>query len=166
VLIIPLLVLRELRLRKGEVYAFAFIYLIGSASILASILRYAFIRVAYRDGLKYQAHNSSAYEAVYLSTDLDEKIKVWTTVEYCTASIAFCLPSLRNLLRRGGPGGGGLLGRRRRRRVELNSTGSRRRSSREESTYVSVSTVKERRESQAELTLPTPPQPVMVVTQR
>jgi hypothetical protein len=113
--------------------------------------------VAYRDGLKFR-DGDGGDDRVYLSAVLDENIKVWTTVEYCTASIAFCLPSLRNLLRKGP---GGILGR----RIELNSTSSPRRS-REESSYVSVSTAKELRESQAELTMPTPPPPVMTVNQR
>ncbi|KAA8899250.1 hypothetical protein FN846DRAFT_177671 [Sphaerosporella brunnea] len=100
-LIIPLLVLRELHLRKVEVFAFVFVYAIGSVSIFASLLRYIFIRIAYRNGLGVRPGDDLA-ESIYRSAALDEKIKIWTTVEYSTASIAFCLPSLRNMMRRGG----------------------------------------------------------------
>jgi len=88
VLLIPLMVLREIRLGTVARWSLCFVYFVGGISILASFLRYVFIR-------RYIPADDE-YEAIALN----ETFEVWNAVEYCTASIAFCLPSLRGLWRR------------------------------------------------------------------
>lgn len=82
------MVLREIRLGTVAWWSLCFVYFVGGISILASFVRYLFIR-------RYILADD-IYEAIALN----ETIEVWNAVEYCTASIAFCLPSLRSLWRR------------------------------------------------------------------
>ena len=92
----PLLVIRSYKLQRSERYAFAFIYVIGGLSPLASVLRYTCIRMGY-------VYNPAALVKgveVNFGADtvtLDEMIKFWTTLECTTGIIAFCLPSLRRV---------------------------------------------------------------------
>ena len=79
-----------MKMMRHERYALAFIYLFGGASVVASLLRYTFIRIAYLEG----------FQTPPMMVELGEKIKIWTAVEYGTAFVAFCLPSFRALLRR------------------------------------------------------------------
>lgn len=72
--------------------AFIFIYIVGSLSPMSSLLRYSFIRMA----ITKQQDGSVEVDTF----EIDEMIKLWTSVECSTAAIAFCLPSLRGLLRR------------------------------------------------------------------
>jgi hypothetical protein len=39
-------------------------------------------------------------EKALISQNVDNLLKNWATIEYCSAILAFCLPSLRNLLKR------------------------------------------------------------------
>lgn len=86
---LPLCIIKSLKLKRREGFALTFVFMVGFASTIASILRWAFIYRAYQ-----QVQNIEG--AVYKI----EIIKVWTTAEVSTASIAFCLPVLRNLIRR------------------------------------------------------------------
>jgi len=80
------MVLREIRLGVTWL-SLCFVFFVGGISILASVVRYLFIR-------RY-IPAEDAYEAIALN----ETIEVWNAVEYYTASIAFCLPSLRSMWR-------------------------------------------------------------------
>lgn len=83
------MLLHTLQLRRSEKLAVVLVYVVGALSPMASLLRYEFIR----KGFGTNPDSSDEFA-------LDEVIKVWTTVEYSTAAIAFCLPSLRGILRR------------------------------------------------------------------
>lgn len=86
---LPLFIIKSMKLKRREGFALVFVFLVGIASTIASILRWAFIFFAYR---QVQDNAGAVYKI--------EIIKVWTTAEVSTASIAFCLPVLRNLVRK------------------------------------------------------------------
>ena len=100
VLLTPLLILRTLGLQGSERYAFVFVYVVGGLSPLASLLRYVFIRMGYVDNPAALVPGKAFFFAVD-SLTLLEKIKLWTTVEAASGIVAFCLPSLRRLFKRG-----------------------------------------------------------------
>ncbi|KAH8145328.1 uncharacterized protein LAJ45_10608 [Morchella importuna] len=85
---LPLFILKTLKLQPREGFALTFVFLVGIASTTASVLRWAFIYSAYR---QEQDVDGAIYKI--------EIIKVWTTAEISTATIAFCLPVLRSLVR-------------------------------------------------------------------
>ena len=85
VLLIPLLILRNIPVPRRCIF---FVYLVGGISIVAAVMRYVFI---YR---YMSARNDREAIALHQANEL------WNSIEYCTASIAFCLPALRNLFRK------------------------------------------------------------------
>lgn len=91
--------LRSLRLRGSERFAFAFVYLMGSISPAASLTRLHFVgRSAKKTGAP-QPHFDKRAEW-YAAVELDEQIARWTTIECGCAVVAFCLPSMRRLYKR------------------------------------------------------------------
>lgn len=86
---LPLFIINSMKLKRREGFALMFVFLVGFASTVASVLRWVFIFRAYR---LVQDNAGAVYKI--------EIIKVWTTAEVSTASIAFCLPVLRSLVRK------------------------------------------------------------------
>lgn len=86
IMAVPLLALKSLGLRGHERWSFAFVFLIGSTSVVAVALRYAFA---------WKLHTAEGrYDLVEL-----EWRKVFITLETTCAECAFCLPAMRKLAR-------------------------------------------------------------------
>lgn len=104
VMIIPLLAIRSLKLTNHrERYAFFFVYLVGGMSVIAACIRYALLVVHLDKSLDLNYNESdsgmmSTYKA-YGYMHRMEKIKMWALLEWCMATTAFCLPSLRSSLK-------------------------------------------------------------------
>ncbi|RPB05391.1 hypothetical protein L873DRAFT_1797730 [Choiromyces venosus 120613-1] len=87
IMIIPILVLRTLNLRKSEMLAIAFLLSLGCLTIIASLLRYAYVT-------KRNALGKSG------SPNLVTQAQIWSYAEGCIATFAACLPAGRVLLAR------------------------------------------------------------------
>ncbi|KAL7266604.1 hypothetical protein RUND412_010843 [Rhizina undulata] len=85
VLVIPLLILRSLRLSKLESYALPFVFFVGFLSIIAATTRYVILYI----GIAGTTSSTiSLREGIHLT-------QIWSTVEVVMACTAFCMPSFR-----------------------------------------------------------------------
>jgi hypothetical protein len=75
-----------MNLKTRDIYALAFVYLIGFMTIIASTVRYSVL-------YKWIVHPQISPTAITAQ-------EMWATVETITANIAFCLPALRVVLRK------------------------------------------------------------------
>jgi len=86
IVMMPTFLVRALNLRTKDIYALAFVYLVGFMTIAASTIRYSVL-------YKWIVHPELSQNAV-------DSQQNWATVEIVTALIAFCLPSFRAALRK------------------------------------------------------------------
>ncbi|KAL7274280.1 hypothetical protein RUND412_002826 [Rhizina undulata] len=87
--IIPSVIIRSLHLQTRERYAFLFVVVVGSISIVSSIMRFTVIYVG-TAGLEFGKGSG-------------DTIAIWGMIEMSSAFIACCLPSMRAFIRRDTP---------------------------------------------------------------
>lgn len=96
-LIAPLTILRKLRYHN-KLWPLIFVYIVGSISIIAALAHCGVLikYVRHRDTQNQEASKARPWD---LEMETLEASEMWNAVIYISASIAFCLPGSRNLLR-------------------------------------------------------------------
>ena len=90
VVTMPFPCIRKLQMSNREKFGIAFIFMLGTLSTIASILRLAFISMAFTSnfGVLGDSHNSGTPPSV------------WSTIEGAVGVLAACLPPLGPLIRK------------------------------------------------------------------
>ncbi|KAF8462362.1 hypothetical protein BDZ91DRAFT_850601 [Kalaharituber pfeilii] len=90
-MVLPLAVLRTLNLRRRDLFALSFVFLVGIITILAAIIRYIVVHQTY-------TNPGEANNAEKKINDI-MVVMSWCLIEAFLAQIAFCLPAFRVFLR-------------------------------------------------------------------
>jgi len=79
IIMLPIVLLRQLTIKRADVWVYVFVLFIGSISIVAALVRYGALRAVWGQPKAEVTHT----------------IDVWAMVEIVTSLIAVCLPAVR-----------------------------------------------------------------------
>ncbi|KAI5786965.1 hypothetical protein DFH27DRAFT_603537 [Peziza echinospora] len=91
IMALPITVLRSLNLRRRDLFALSFVFIVGVVTILAAVIRYAVVYETFR--------KPSAPTNVEKKINDIMVVMSWCFIEAYLAQIAFCLPAFRVFLR-------------------------------------------------------------------
>lgn len=84
IIILPIVLLKQLQVRRAQLYVYVFVLFMGSISIVAALARYGALKAVWGQPKAEVTHT----------------IDVWAIVEIVASLLAVCLPTVRTLIMR------------------------------------------------------------------